>query len=74
VPLVEDYGTRDDPAARFETFNMFNHTQWAVSINTGISGANPGAQVTAATRGTSGQVNFRLGDPRNIQIGLKIYF
>src|SRR5262245_11658641 len=57
---------------RLETFNTFNHTQWA-GINTGISGANPGSQVTAATRGTSGQVNSTR-DPRNIQIGLKIYF
>ena len=57
---------------RFETFNTFNHTQWA-GINTGISGANPGSQVTAATRGTSGQVNATR-DPRNIQFGFKIYF
>src|SRR5688572_9584369 len=57
---------------RIETFNTFNHTQWA-GINTGLSAANPGAQVTAATRGTSGQVNSTR-DPRNIQLGLKIYF
>jgi hypothetical protein len=57
---------------RVETFNTFNHTQWA-GVNTGISGANPGAPVTAATRGSSGQVTGTR-DPRNIQFGLKIYY
>ncbi len=57
---------------RFEFFNIFNHTQWA-GINTGVSGANPGSPVTAATRGTSGQVSSTR-DPRNIQLSLKLSF
>ncbi len=57
---------------RFEFFNVFNHTQWA-SVNTGVSGANPGDPVTQATRGTSGQIsNWR--DPRTLQMSLKLYF
>ncbi|MSV30520.1 MAG: hypothetical protein EXQ52_17520 [Bryobacterales bacterium] len=57
---------------RFETFNTFNHTQWA-GINTGVSGANPGAAVSAATIGASGQVNSTR-DPRNVQFGFKLLF
>lgn len=57
---------------RFETFNTFNHTQWA-GINTGVSGANPGTPVTPATLGSSGQVTSTR-DPRNIQFGFKLLF
>ncbi|MDQ6676803.1 MAG: Plug and carboxypeptidase regulatory-like domain-containing protein [Acidobacteriota bacterium] len=57
---------------RVETFNTFNHTQWA-GVNTGISGANPGSPVSTGTIGTSGQVTTTR-DPRNIQLGVKILF
>jgi hypothetical protein len=57
---------------RVETFNTFNHTQWA-GVNTGISGANPGSPVTLGTIGTSGQVSTTR-DPRNIQLALKVLF
>ena len=57
---------------RVETFNTFNHTQFA-AINTGISAGSPGAAVTAATRGTSGQVT-ETRDPRSIQLALKLLF
>ncbi|MGH9720226.1 MAG: hypothetical protein ACRD8O_08440, partial [Bryobacteraceae bacterium] len=57
---------------RFETFNTFNHTQWA-GVSTGVSGANPGSPVTAATRGTSGQIT-NTRDPRSVQFGLKLLF
>ena len=57
---------------RAEFFNIFNHTQW-FGVNTGISAANPGDPVTAATRGTSGQFTSTR-DPRNIQMALKLLF
>ncbi len=57
---------------RFETFNTLNHTQWA-GVNTGLSVPNPNTAVTAATRGTFGQVNSTR-EPRNIQFGIKLLF
>jgi hypothetical protein len=57
---------------RVETFNTFNHTQWA-GINTGISVPNPNTPVTEATRGTFGQANSTR-DPRTIQLALKLLF
>jgi hypothetical protein len=57
---------------RFETFNTFNHTQWA-GVNTGLSVPNPNTSPTAATRGTFGQVNSTR-DPRSIQFGIKLLF
>ena len=57
---------------RAEFFNIFNHLQW-FGINTGISATNPGTAVTAATRGTSGQLTSTR-DPRNIQMALKLFF
>lgn len=57
---------------RFETFNTFNHTQWS-GINTGLSLPNPNSTVTAATRGTLGQVNSTR-DPRSLQLGVKLLF
>jgi hypothetical protein len=57
---------------RVETFNTFNHTQWA-AVNTGISVPNPGQPVTGATRGQAGVVT-ETRDPRSIQLALKILF
>lgn len=57
---------------RAEFFNLFNHLQW-FGINTGISATNPNSAVTAATRGTSGQLTSTR-DPRNIQMALKLSF
>lgn len=57
---------------RLETFNTFNHTQW-FGVNTALSTPNAGAAITADTRGTSGQVTTTR-DPRNVQLGLKLYF
>ncbi len=57
---------------RVETFNTFNHTQWA-GINTGLNLPNPNSTVTAATRGTLGQVTSTR-DPRSLQFGLKFLF
>lgn len=57
---------------RFETFNSFNHTQWA-GVNTGLNLPNPNTPVTTATRGTFGLVNSTR-DPRTIQFGLKLLF
>lgn len=57
---------------RFETFNTFNHTQWA-GVNTGLGLPNPNTTVTEATRGSFGEVNSTR-DPRNIQLGLKLLF
>ncbi len=57
---------------RIETFNTFNHTQWA-GVNGGISVPNPSSPVTASSVGSTGQVSTTR-DPRNIQIGLKFLF
>ena len=57
---------------RIETFNTFNHTQWA-TVGGAISVPNPSTAVTTATAGTSGQVTVSR-DPRNIQLGLKLVF
>lgn len=57
---------------RFETFNTFNHTQWA-GVNTGLNLPNPGTPVTEATRGSFGEVNSTR-DPRTLQFGLKLLF
>jgi hypothetical protein len=57
---------------RFEFFNVWNHTQWS-GVNTSISAGNPNTPITAATRGTSGQVNSTR-DPRSLQMALKLYF
>jgi hypothetical protein len=57
---------------RVETFNTFNHTQWA-TVNGGISVPNPSSPVTVSSQGGTGQVSATR-DPRNIQLGLKILF
>ncbi len=57
---------------RAEFFNIWNHTQYA-SVNTGLSVPNPGQAVTEATRGRLGEVTDTR-DPRNLQLGLKLYF
>ena len=57
---------------RVETFNTFNHTQFA-SVNGGISVPNPNSPVTASSQGGTGQVS-NTRDPRSIQLGLKILF
>jgi hypothetical protein len=57
---------------RVETFNTFNHTQWA-GVNTGLGLPNPGSVPTATTRGTLGQVNSTR-DPRTLQLALKLLF
>jgi len=60
---------------RFEGFNVFNHTQFVYpsGTNTNIAPANPGQQVSLTNVGTFGQFS-NTRDPRNIQMGLKIYF
>ncbi|HYZ85752.1 MAG TPA: carboxypeptidase regulatory-like domain-containing protein, partial [Bryobacteraceae bacterium] len=57
---------------RAESFNTFNHTQFA-AFNTAISVPNPGTPVTQATRGQAGVVTDTR-DPRNIQLALKLLF
>jgi hypothetical protein len=56
---------------RLETFNTFNHTQFA-GINTTLSLNTPG-QVAPPVAGSTGQVNSTR-DPRNVQISAKLYF
>jgi hypothetical protein len=56
---------------RLETFNTFNHTQFA-GINTTLSLNTPG-QVAPPVAGSTGQVNSTR-DPRNVQISAKFYF
>jgi len=57
---------------RLETFNTFNHTQFA-QINNSIRLSTPGQVATAAVAGTAGQVTATR-DPRTVQIGAKFYF
>ncbi len=57
---------------RFEFFNIFNHTQFA-DFNTGISVPNPGQAVNQATRARTGEITSTR-DPRQLQLGLKLYF
>jgi len=57
---------------RAEIFNLFNHLQW-FGISTGISATNPDSAVTAATRGTSGQLTSAR-DSRKIQMAMKLFF
>ena len=57
---------------RFETFNVFNHTQWD-TVNTTMNANNPGEALTQATRGNAA-TNNETRNPRDIQIGMKILF
>ncbi len=57
---------------RLESFNTFNHTQPA-SVNTAISTPGPGLAPSTGTVGSSGTINgYR--SPRNVQLGVKLYF
>ncbi len=57
---------------RLETFNTFNHTQFAGVIS-GISANNPGQAIDSSNRSNSGAVSGTY-DPRNIQLAGKFYF
>ncbi|MGH9936542.1 MAG: carboxypeptidase regulatory-like domain-containing protein [Blastocatellia bacterium] len=57
---------------RAEFFNIFNHLQW-FGVSTGVSATNPDSPVTAATRGTSGQLTTTR-DSRKIQMALRFSF
>ena len=57
---------------RWETFNTFNHTQWA-AVNTGLSLPNPGMAMQPANKGTFGEVSDTR-DPRTMQIAVKFLF
>ncbi len=65
-------GERVTAQLRVESFNTFNHTQWA-SVNGGINVPNPSSPVTSSSQGTTGQIS-NTRDPRTIQLGLKILF
>jgi hypothetical protein len=66
------FGERFRLQFRAEMFNVFNHTQWN-TVNTGLNVPNPGQAVTQGTRGQLGVVT-ETRDPRNLQLGLKLYF
>jgi Carboxypeptidase regulatory-like domain/TonB-dependent Receptor Plug Domain len=57
---------------RLETFNTFNHTQFA-QVNNSIRLSTPGQVATAAVAGTAGQVTATR-DPRTVQVAAKFYF
>lgn len=57
---------------RWETFNSFNHTQWA-GVNTGLSLPNPGMTMVQANKGAFGEVNSTR-DPRSMQLAVKFLF
>ncbi len=58
---------------RLETFNTFNHTQFATVFNNISVPEGPGQPVTATNRSNSGGVSGTY-DPRQVQIGGKFYF
>jgi hypothetical protein len=63
---------------RLETFNTFNHTQFAGLGSNAInppqlSAPNPGQQFTPDIAGTVGQITSTR-DPRTVQLGGKFYF
>lgn len=61
---------------RFESFNLFNHTQWT-GVGTGNispgTGAVVGVSSTGSTAGGAGVINGTR-DPRCLQLGAKLYF
>ena len=57
---------------RLETFNTFNHTQFAV-VNSTINANNPGQAIDASNRSNAGSIGGTY-DPRNIQIAGKFFF
>ncbi len=57
---------------RWETFNTFNHTQWA-AVNTGLNLPNPGMAMQPANKGSFGEVSDTR-DPRSMQLALKFLF
>ena len=57
---------------RLETFNTFNHTQFAV-VNSNINANNPGQAIDASNRSNAGSIGGTY-DPRNIQIAGKFFF
>lgn len=57
---------------RWETFNTFNHTQWA-DVNTSMSLPNPGMTMLPANKGTFGEVTDTR-DPRTMQLAVKFIF
>lgn len=64
---------------RLETFNTFNHTQFIFSPGSGnasISAPGPGLAPTTGPSGTAGNAGKITGarDPRNVQLGAKLYF
>ena len=57
---------------RLETFNTFNHTQFAL-VNSGISANNPGQPIDSSNRSNAGSIGGTY-DPRQIQLAGKIFF
>ena len=61
---------------RLDTFNTFNHTQFATVVNSINSQDNNGAGLTSGASGTvgnSGSVSSTY-DPRNLQLAAKFFF
>lgn len=56
---------------RFEGYNVFNHTQWG-NINVGLSAPTAGTSFQNYA-GSSGQITSTR-DPRQLQLGGKVYF
>jgi hypothetical protein len=62
---------------RLETFNTFNHTQFTLTGATaGLTSPGPGLAPTTGSGGTEGSSGMFNGtrEPRNVQLGVKLYF
>jgi len=64
---------------RLETFNTFNHVQYvfdSTSGNASITAPAAGLAPTTGPGGTAGNAGKITGtrDPRNVQLGIKLYF
>ena len=67
TPITERIGTE----FRVEIFNIFNRTNWGNPNVTFTSGSF--GQLTATKNGASG-AGLGFGEPRNVQLGLRVTF
>ncbi len=75
LSLFKNFPVREQTSfqLRFEGYNVFNHTQWAM-VNNSLSAPDvAGTTFSGANAGSSGQINS-VRDPRVLQLAGKFYF